>query len=337
METVEKTKGKKKNLKVYIPVFAIVIFILMGAGYWYHQYMLYIKTDDAVIDTERMSLGSKILGRVVNIHAQEGDSVKEGQLLIELDSTELLAQLNQSMALKNQIEATLQQSSAKLSLDQGSATVLEIALQRSKSDFDRAKVQFDGGVITAEQFEHIQKNYETAKAQFENGKKQINVTQTQFEPQRASVKSAESQIELIKTQLRNTRIFAPMNGIISKRWILPGDIAQPGQSILSITRTNKLWVAVYIEETQLSNIHILQDVIFKVDAFPRCTFHGKVFYTGANTASQFSLIPPNNAAGNFTKVTQRVLLKVSIDTVEGDQSVLKRLISGMSVVVKIVK
>jgi membrane fusion protein, multidrug efflux system len=129
-----------------------------------------------------------------------------------------------------------------------------------------------------------------------------------------------------------------MDGIISKRWLLPGDISQPGQSILNVSNNRNYWVAIYLEETKIGGIHLGQKAIYSLDAYPGVVFKGKVINIGTSTASQFSLIPANNASGNFTKVTQRIPVKISIDETE-DNSPLSNysFFSGMSVVVKIIK
>ena len=105
-----------------------------------------------------------------------------------------------------------------------------------------------------------------------------------------------------------------------------------------MTLSKNLWVVAFLEETKISNIHAGQSARFSIDAFPGVKFHGKVFLVGSSTASVFSLIPANNASGNFTKVTQRVPVKISIDNVEGKSNLRAySLMAGMSVVVKIVK
>ncbi len=119
---------------------------------------------------------------------------------------------------------------------------------------------------------------------------------------------------------------------------MPGDIAQPGQSIFSIVNDQKLWVSVFLEETKLETLHIGQPVLFTIDTYPDATFMGKIFTIGSNTASQFSLIPASNASANFTKVTQRVQLKVSIDGMtDGKKLSDYRILSGMSAIVKIIR
>jgi membrane fusion protein (multidrug efflux system) len=216
--------------------------------------------------------------------------------------------------------------------------VLEVSLSKTKEDFERAKVQFAGNVITQEQFDHAKKALETAQAQLEAAHSMANVSNTQIQSAQASVESAQAQINLISTQLGNTKLYAPSDGVIGKRWLMPGDIAQPGQSIFTIVNDNKLWVSIFLEETKLENLKVGQAVLFTLDTYPGVTFTGKIMTLGSNTAAQFSLIPASNASGNFTKVTQRVQLKISIDGVtEGKKLEDYRILSGMSAVVKIVR
>ena len=114
---------------------------------------------------------------------------------------------------------------------------------------------------------------------------------------------------------------------------------QPGENIFTLNEGKKLWVTVYLQETKFDEVRMGQQALFTLDAYPGLTFYGKIFYIGANTASEFSLIPPDNASGNYTKVAQRIPLKISIDRVEGKEKLKAnlRLLSGMSANVKIVK
>ncbi len=333
------TEEKKTNKKgrVYFILFFIIAAIVVATAFWYREYSAYITSDDAYVDADKVAISTKILGRIEKIHVEEGDTVSAGELLIELDSAELKAHLDQGLAMKTQMEANLQQAKAKFAMDQASIQVQDIDLNTAKDDYNRAVKQHEGGVITDEQFEHIKKNYETAKAREHTARLEVNVSHTQIVSAQAAIGSNDAQLKLIRTQLENTRIYSPVSGIVGKKWLLEGDITSPGQPVLSITNEKEKWVVAYIEETKLNNIFLNQPAEFTVDAFPDMVFHGKVFYIGANTASQFSLIPPNNASGNFTKVTQRVPLKISYDSVEnGDKSKVD-LVSGMSVILKIKK
>ena len=334
----EKNQSKKINLKVYIPLTIIILMVLSGAFYWYSQYMKYISTDDAIIDSENVSLGSKMLGRIVNLYVGEGDQVSEGQLLIELDSTDLIAMKQQSEAYIKQAQSMVSQSEAKLAFDKGNIKVIEINVEKAKSDLDRAIKQREAGVITQEQFENVQKNYLSSKAQLDAAQIQLKVTRTQIETAKASVENAIAQSNVYTAQLKNTKIYAPIDGIIAKRWLLPGDVAQPGQTILTVNNDKKHWVSVFIEETELDRVSIGQKAVFTIDAYSGYEFSGHVFSIGNNTAARFSLIPPNNAAGNFTKVTQRVQIKVMIENVNGGKKPDDfTFYTGMSVVVKLIK
>ncbi len=299
-----------KRKRILIPFF-IIILAAAGAVYWYLGQLGYVSTDDAFIDGNKLSVSSKILGRITELNVDEGDSVKKGQLLVQLDSTDLEAQENQAKAL--------------LSLDKESITLAKVNLEKAQDDFNRAQTQYKDNVIPKEQFDHMQKALEAAKASY-------NIALTK-------VGTAEAQLKVIKTQIQNTRIFSPMDGVVAKRWVLTGDVVSPGQPIFTIYNLENIWVTADLEETKLGPVHLGDTVNISVDAYPDQEFRGQVFQIGSNTASQFSLIPPSNAAGNFTKVTQRVPIKISIQPVaannqkDPDKSI--NLLPGMSVEIKV--
>jgi membrane fusion protein (multidrug efflux system) len=329
---------KEKSRKVYIPMTLVIALVLLGVVYWYIDYSKYIKTDDAKVEADNVAVSPKMLGRISELFVDEGNAVKKGQLVAVLDSTDMVAQKNQTIAAKMLAEASVLQAQAKYQYDLKSNKVLEVFLSKTEEDYDRAKVQFDGNVITQEQYDHAKKALETAQAQLEAAHSMANVSNTQIQSAQAAVESAQAQINLIGTQLKNTKLYAPSDGVIGKRWLMPGDIAQPGQSIFTIVNDNNLWISIFLEETKLQNLRVGQPVIFTLDTYPGATFTGKILTLGSNTASQFSLIPASNASGNFTKVTQRVQLKISINGVtEGKKLEDYRILSGMSAVVKIIR
>jgi membrane fusion protein (multidrug efflux system) len=328
---------KKKNKKVYIPLIGIIVIVLIASVYYYRQFVLYISTDDAHIDSNNVSVSSKMLGRIVHLYYQEGDSVKSGGLMAELDSTDLLSQKRQAMAARDQAISNQFQSEARYEFDQENIKVMEISFAKAKDDFERAKSQIAGDVISKEQFDHIQKAFETSKAQLDAAKVQLGVSKAQIGSAVAAVETAKAQIGVIEQQITNTRLYSPSYGVIAKRWLLTGDVTQPGQSIYTVTENKDLWVTVFLEETNIAQTYIGQKAIFTIDAFSGVEFTGKVFSIGANTASVFSLIPANNASGNFTKVTQRIPVKVSIDSVSVGKVNQYNILTGMSVVIKLVK
>ena len=333
-----KEEPKKSRLKVYIPLAIVIIIVLAGAWLWYRDYSMYITTDDAHVDADNVSVSAKIMGRIATIYANEGDFVKQGMLMADLDSTDLIAQKNQTSAMKAQAQANLVQSETRFKSDNISLKVLEINLDRASEDMARAKKQSDGGVITTEQFDHIKKAFETASAQLEAAKGQLLVSKSMIPSASASVETANAQIKVLDTQLKNTKLYAPSDGVVAKRWLLAGYVVQSSQSVFTITVSKNLWIVAFLEETKISDIHAGQKVKFSIDAFPDVKFTGKIFLVGSSTASVFSLIPANNASGNFTKVTQRIPVRISIDAASNNKDLSSfNILSGMSAVVKIIK
>ena len=163
--------------------------------------------------------------------------------------------------------------------------------------------------------------------------------QTVYKQEGDSVKKGELLALLDSAATKEYRIVSPVDGVIAKQWVVPGDLLEPGENIFTLNQGKDLWVTVYLQETKFSEIRLGQEALFTIDAYPDLTFYGKIFYIGSNTASEFSLIPPSNASGNYTKVAQRIPLKISIDRVEGDakKKAGMRLLSGMSANVKIIK
>ncbi|MCX6247450.1 MAG: HlyD family secretion protein [Bacteroidetes bacterium] len=339
MSTTE-NKGNKKASKIraYIALGLVIIALIVFGWRWYKEYTSYYSTDDAYIDADRVAVSSKILGRITNIYADEGDSAKIGQLLVVLDSSDLSAQKLQAKAALDQASSSIAQSKARYELDQKTELVQEIGLGRAKEDLDRAVAQYEGKVIAKEQYDHAKKSYESAQAVLDAAKAQLEVSKAQITFAESNTKTAASQIGILETSLKNTRIFAPASGRIAKRWLLPGDVVQPGQAVFTITRDSLFYVMAYFEETKVSGIQNGKKAELTVDAYPDVKFTGTVINVGSNTAAQFSLIPPNNASGNFTKVTQRIPVKISLDGQKNDKrSSPVRFTAGMSVLVKIIK
>jgi membrane fusion protein (multidrug efflux system) len=308
-EPIEEVPLFKKK-KVLIPL-VLLVLAMAAVVYWYIGTLQYASTDDAFIDANRMSISSKILGRIVKLTADEGDSVMEGQLLVKLDSVDILAEINQAKA--------------SINLSKESISLAKVNVEKAQEDFDRAQKQYKDNVIPKEQFDHAQKALEAANAEY-------NISQSR-------ITTAEAQLNVLQTQLENTSIFSPMDGVIAKRWVLTGDVIQAGQPILTVYDQKNIWVTAEFEETKLGSIHLGDKVDISVDPYPNQQFEGKVYQIGTNTAAEFSLIPPSNASGNFTKVTQRIPIKISIYPFNSDNRVIPagsfNLLPGMSVEVKI--
>jgi membrane fusion protein (multidrug efflux system) len=297
-----------RNFKVVIPVFIVLFGLAFVTWQYYINARDFITTDDAYIDGNRVSISAKILGRIDQLQVDEGDTVQEGEVLVKLDDSDLRSQEGQAKA--------------SLALAQENIPLAEVNLDKAQTDFERASAQFKENIIPKEQFDH-------AKSEFEAAKARSSIA-------RAQTFAAKAQLGIIETQLKNTVITSPMNGVVSKRWALVGDVVQAGQSIFSIYDLKNIWVTANLEETSLEALRSSDKVEIIVDSYPDIKFSGTVFQIGANTASQFSLIPPNNASGNFTKVTQRVPVKITIERSAGvDPRRQVDLLPGMSVEIKV--
>jgi membrane fusion protein, multidrug efflux system len=296
-----------RNVKVVIPLFLVVLAISIFAWQYYVSLRDFVSTDDAYIDADRVSVSAKILGRIDQLTADEEDTVKEGQTLVRLDDSDLRAQ-----------EA---QAKASLAYARENVALAKVNLDKAQMDYQRASAQFNQNIIPKEQYDHAQSEFESSKAR-------LNIANSQ-------VVATQAQLGVIQTQLENTVIASPMTGVVSKRWVLTGDVVQPGQSIFTIYNIRDIWVTANLEETSLSNLRIGDRVQISVDTYPDMNFSGTILRLGSNTASQFSLIPPNNASGNFTKVTQRVPIRISIERADSSRSQFAKLLPGMSVEVKV--
>ena len=296
---------KKKRL--IIPLLILIIAAMVIAYYWYMNLQNFVSTDDAYIDANSVSISAKMLGRIDSLGADEGDTVKSGENLVILDKSDLQAE-----------EAA---GKSNLELAQKSIPLAQVNISRAQDDFNRALVQYKGGITTKEQYDHAQKTLEAAQAE-------LNI-------ELAKISAAKSQIGVIESKLNNTLISSPMDGIVAKRWVLTGDVVQAGQPIFTIYDLKNIWVTANLEETKLNHIHLGDPVDITVDSYSNTHFNGKVFEIGNYTASEFSLIPPNNASGNFTKVTQRIPVKISITDPSSNTGKKFVLRPGMSVEVSV--
>jgi membrane fusion protein (multidrug efflux system) len=307
-DKVSKPKGKNGNNR-YLILLVIFVAVVCAGWFWYMFAYGSLTIDDAYIDRDKGSISPKMLGKIAKIYVQEGDRVTNGQILIVLDKTTLIAQESQAEAAYN--------------VSLGNIESAKVNLERAQDDYNRADMQFKSSVITVEQYSHAKKALEAAKAAYG-----VAVSQSTM---------ASAQLSLTKVNLNDSTLVSPFNGIVAKKWLMEGDVAQAGEAILTVNDTDDIWVTANIEEVNLSSFRVGKEVSIHVDAYPGIAFRGKVREIGTDTGSQFSLIPPNNASGNFTKVTQRIPVKISIETVNASERSSVTLLPGMSVEVVIKK
>lgn len=331
--------NKKTSDKGIIWLIIILAIAVIAAFLWWWNYRKYISTDDANLDSFRVNVAARVMAPMLTLHAWEGDTVKAGMLLAELDSNNIKAQLQETIAQREQMVANLKLEKENLKTATANLKLAEIAFNQTELNFQRAKTQYSGEAIPLEAFQNMEEAYKSARVKVDVAKNQIDVAKAQIAAGEAAITAANASIESVRVNLGYYRITAPVDGVIAKRWSLPGDIIQPGQTLFTINQGKEIWVAVYLEETKFQDIRLGQPATFILDAYPGLTFSGSIFYIGSNAASEFALIPPNNASGNYTKVAQRVPLKISIEQVSGKsgKEAMPLLVSGMSATIKIKK
>ncbi|HOX52253.1 MAG TPA: HlyD family secretion protein [Fibrobacteria bacterium] len=292
-----------KRKRVVIPILIATAAIVGGAYFWAVNAMRYVSTDDAQVDGDRITISSKFLGRVAELRVQDADTIRAGDTLVLLDGKDVALQERKAQAM-----ITVQTRSADIAATQTA---------RTRDDFERAKVQFAKGLVSREQYDHALRAFEQAQAQQQLSQSQIA--------------SAQADLTIIRNQLANTAVLATDSGIVAKHWVQPGDVVSPGQAIYTVFAAWKPWVSAYFEETKLRRIRVGAPVQISVDAYPDARYEGVVEWIGSSTAAQFSIIPPSNASGNFTKITQRVPVRIALRPAPGQRP----LLLGLSVSVKI--
>lgn len=329
-------KGERKKI-IFLIIFIIAAIVVVVL--WWLNYRKYISTDDANLDTYRVSLSPQVTGQVAQLLVMEGDTVRQGDLLLILDDSIAQTRVHRTVAQREQQLAQLASQRVNLITARKELNIARLTEQLNLENYRRAKAQYERNVIPLEKFQDIQQIWEASRLQTEIARDRFPVIEAEIKAMEAEIRATEAAIASARTELGYYHLVAPADGIIGKRWVLPGDMIEAGQTAFTLNRGTDIWVAVYLEETKFKEIYLGQRAQFTLDAYDKLTFEGQVYYIGDNTASEFALVPPNNASGNFTKVTQRIPLKISIDKVEGDegQKARVKLVSGMSATVKIVK
>lgn len=338
MEEQVTSKPKKSRVKI-IALIVIIVGAIILAIFWWINYNKYVSTDDANLDSYRIDVAAQVSGRISNLLVSEGDSVIEGQPLFEIESASMVSRRLEAEAQYEQAMAEIQVAKIALSEAKKSYEVTVLAEGLSKTNYERAKKQFDGDAIPLESFQTFEENWKSAVLQVEIARNRIQSAQANVDAVMRTAESAQANVATMNTDLSYYTIKAPANGVIAKRWSLAGDMITAGQTVFTLNKGCDIWVAVYLEETKFDNIHLGQKSKFTLDAYSKLTFWGRIYYIGDNAASEFALVPPSNASGNYTKVTQRIPMKISIDSISGDakQKASVKLISGMSATVKIIK
>ena len=303
-----------------------LIAIAIGGVIWWLNARNYVSTDDAFIAARTVPVSADITGKIVGVPVTDNQLVKSGQPLVRIDPRDYKAAVAQAQAELEQaksnvanIEAQIAAQQSKIAQAKTQVTQTEAALTYARQQNTRAQNLLTRGAgteqnaqQTASQLTQSQAAYSAAKAAETVAEKQLAVLRTQRDAAAASVDAAQAKLEQTKVNLDRTVISAPTAGHVANLSAAVGAYAQPGQALMSLVPLH-VWVAANFKETDLADMHVGDKVDISVDAYPGKTFHGRVQSIQAGSGVAFSLLPPENATGNFVKVVQRVPVKIVFD------------------------
>lgn len=348
---------KKNNKKITIILTLLFLSVISYGIYKYIHSLSHEGTDDAQIEKNMNPIIPRVMGYITKVYIKDNDFVKKGDTLFTIDNKDYLIKLEDAkaalIAAESNFEvskadvgsalASVSVSDANVASALGNIETAKIRLGRTINDFERYNNLYKNHSITKQQYEQAQAAKQEAESQLHILQQQekathfqksvivakSNVSNKQTEVAAANIKRAQAMLDAAKLNLNYTVVIAAINGQVSKIGIQPGQLVQPGQSLFYIINNEDAWVIANFKETQLNKMKMGQKVIIKVDAYPDTDFEGTITSFSPATGSRFSLLPPDNATGNFVKTIQRLPVKISLNT-SNDIEKIKLLRSGMN-------
>jgi len=338
---------KKKN--IVLPII-LGIVLLGGIIFGVKEYMYYAKhedTDDAQIDADISPVVARVGGYVDSIFFEENQHVNKDQILVKIDDRDYKIKLEQAVAAKAGAgsstgvnEAQVLTQTAASASARATAESAAARLEKANKDYARYANLVKDGSVTQQQFDQAKADrdvaeatYKAAQDQYKASVEQIGATKSQMNVITTGVSQKQVDIDYAKLQLGYTTVKSPSSGIASKKSIQIGQLVQAGQTLFSIVNDNSIFITANFKETQLNNLRDGEKVDIDVDAFPDLKLQGTVYNFAPATGAKFSLLPPDNATGNFVKVVQRVPVKIKINA---GKDVMDKLRPGMSVKVSVI-
>lgn len=340
-----KTVRKKKG--IYMFVATVGVLVLFFSIKYISYAVTHEGTDNAQIDGNIIPLRTKVGGYVSEIRFVENQRVSKGDTLIVFETTDLEAQVDQAEArLENAIvivqtghtgveSATFNTEAADENISGAKAKMMQ-----AEGDYLRVEKMYLRGAATSQAFEAAKtvldmarSQYNAVSAQRETAGSQVSMQRLQIKAAEAKVKEAGAQLATAKYMLANAYVIAPCNGIISKKTVEEGQLTIAGAALAAIIDLDHLWITANFKETQLDKVKPGQDAKASVDAYPEVDLAGSVESMAGATGPKFSLLPADNATGNFVKVTQRIPVRIAITSIKNDRQ--KQLVPGMNVIVDV--
>lgn len=330
-----KSQQRKKGLSIFI---LLLLLIAIGsAAYWFFFIKDFEETEDAYVSGNQVMVSSQVAGNISKINVDNMDPVQAGDVLLELDDTN--AKLSFEQAKSNLANAVRQISQLNYTVKQLKSAVRanEITLAQAQGNLNRRVQLVKDGAIDKESFQHAKEAVELAKANLTTSQNQLEANQALLldgplseQPQ---IQSAVSNLKQAWLNLERTKIRSPIKGYVARRNAQVGQAVSVGGALMAVVNTDQMWLDANFKETQLTHMRIGQPVEIHFDLYGKDkTFNGKVVGIEMGTGSAFSLLPTQNATGNWIKVVQRVPVRIQLDPQQLAENPLR---IGLSATVKV--
>jgi membrane fusion protein, multidrug efflux system len=306
------------------PLVALILILLLlgglGAGVYYWQYLsIYVSTDDAYVSGYVGMLSPQVPGRVIRVLVDNNDFVKKGQTLVALDPKDYEVAVAQAEAAVNRLRQDLASQYAKVGKARGKIAEAQANLKQAITDQSRYSNLYERQTVPKQTLDQVNTRYQVAQATLEQARQEEREAQTAIGgstaipvDQQPALKEARARLEQTRLNLGYTEVRAHLDGFVTKRQVEVGNFVQPGQPLMAVVPLEvvDLWIEANYKETQLAHVSIGQPAEVTVDAYPKVIFKGRVDSIMAGTGAAFTLLPPENATGNWVKVVQRVPVKI---------------------------
>ena len=330
-----KSQQRKKGLSIFI---LLLLLISIGSvAYWYFFIKGFEETEDAYVSGNQVMVSAQVAGNISKINVDNMDPVQAGDVLLELDDTN--AKLSFEQAKSNLANAVRQVSQLNYTVKQLKSAVRanEITLAQAQGNLNRRVQLVKDGAIDKESFQHAKEAVELAKANLTTSQNQLGANQALLldgplseQPQ---IQSAISNLKQAWLNLERTKIRSPIKGYVARRNAQVGQAVSVGGALMAVVTTDQMWLDANFKETQLTHMRIGQPVEIHFDLYGKDkTFNGKVIGIEMGTGSAFSLLPTQNATGNWIKVVQRVPVRIQLDPQQLAENPLR---IGLSATVKV--
>jgi len=337
-ETVEskepgnkRLNGKKKRAAAILGVL-LLAGAIVGCALWV-QAKTHITTDNAFVDSHVFSISSRVPGHVTRVLVTDNQYVRKGDVLVELDPADYGTRVVNAAAMLDIAKNETSSEYAQIDAAKAAFNSDKAKLEQAELDLERGKALYRKEVIPKEQLDRLETARKIAASRLSETEGSVRRAMallglTGPGAKEARIAQKRAEFEQARLNLSYTKIVAPANGYITRKSVESGNNVQPGQALLALVSLEDAWLTANYKESQLTNVRPGLKVEFSVDSYPGRSFKGTVDSIMAGTGAAFSLLPPENATGNYVKVVQRIPVKILIDKSSDPQNLLR---VGMSV------